>query len=182
MSDIKAAAAAPTKTIMCLVDGSPSGEKALHAAMHWKRDADTLYIVTAVELYVSIPVGVGPAVAFVDPSVLDGANESLKKRATAMIAKYIKETEDKKLPNVIGAVISTTQPKDSVLRYSEDKKVDIMFVGCRGLSAVKRFFLGSFSNYIVNNAKCDVTVVKHHEEESEKDKAGHKEEIITHKS
>jgi nucleotide-binding universal stress UspA family protein len=38
--------------------------------------------------------------------------------------------------------------------------VGTIFVGSRGLGAIKRFLLGSFSNYIVTHASQNVMVVK----------------------
>jgi len=155
------------RTLMVLVDGSDNSKKAFDAVLAWKRPQDKLYVVHAVEVVASIPVGVGPAVAFVDPGVLESANESLKKRGAAIVKDYANKCEELKVPNVITSVLTTQNPKESVVKYAKDKAIETIFVGTRGLGAVKRFFLGSFSNYIVNHADCDVMVVKHDPETHE---------------
>lgn len=46
--------------------------------------------------------------------------------------------------------------KAAAVEYAEQNHVDLIVVGTRGLGAVKSFFVGSFSQYILANPKCDV--------------------------
>jgi len=156
------------KTLLVCVDGSPYAESAFQKVLSWKKPSDKLYVVHAVELVNALPVGIGPAVAFIDPSVIEGTNEALKKRASSLVAAYAKKCEEKKLEHVTAAVLATQDPKESIVKYAKDKGVDTIFVGTRGLGAFSRFFLGSFSNYIVSHAECDVVVVRHAEEQPKK--------------
>jgi nucleotide-binding universal stress UspA family protein len=51
-------------------------------------------------------------------------------------------------------------PAATILRYSEEKQHDLIVTGSRGLGAIREFFLGSVSHYIVQNAKVPVLIVK----------------------
>ncbi len=44
--------------------------------------------------------------------------------------------------------------------YAEEHGMDTIVVGSRGLGAIKRMLLGSFSQYLLSHAKCDVILVK----------------------
>ena len=44
--------------------------------------------------------------------------------------------------------------------YLEDHPMDLVIMGSRGLGVVKGVLLGSVSQYVVEQAKCPVLVVK----------------------
>ncbi len=42
----------------------------------------------------------------------------------------------------------------------DEKKVDFLLIGRRGMSKIKRFFVGSNSRYLTEHANCNVIVIK----------------------
>ena len=50
---------------------------------------------------------------------------------------------------------------DELLAYLDQEKPDLLVMGCRGLSAGKRLFMGSVSDALVHHAPCPVLVVRH---------------------
>lgn len=51
-------------------------------------------------------------------------------------------------------------PGYNIVKFSKDKKFDLIVIGARGQSAVKEIFLGSVSNYVIHKSKIPVLVVK----------------------
>lgn len=51
-------------------------------------------------------------------------------------------------------------PAQSVVDFAGDDDIDLIVVGSRGLSGLKKLFLGSVSNHIVQDAPCAVLIVK----------------------
>ncbi|OZU87149.1 universal stress protein UspA [Virgibacillus indicus] len=51
-------------------------------------------------------------------------------------------------------------PGKRICEYAEEKDIDLIIVGSRGLGNVKKLFLGSVSNNVVQNAKCPILVMK----------------------
>ncbi|KAK8573031.1 hypothetical protein V6N13_048594 [Hibiscus sabdariffa] len=54
-------------------------------------------------------------------------------------------------------------PRDKLCEAIDQIPLSCIIVGNRGLGKLKRAIMGSVSNYVVNNASCPVTVVKHHD-------------------
>ena len=75
---------------------------------------------------------------------------------------HLKDIQSSNTKNIRGTVLTSTlgNPKQEVLQFANDRKIDTIVVGTRDLGKVERFFLGSFSKYIVAHATCPVIVVK----------------------
>lgn len=54
---------------------------------------------------------------------------------------------------------SQKNPGVAISDYAEEKKMDMIIVGHRGLSNLKKLFLGSVSSIIVQRAKCNVLII-----------------------
>ncbi|KAI9333905.1 hypothetical protein BD770DRAFT_402674 [Pilaira anomala] len=53
-----------------------------------------------------------------------------------------------------------TQPYDVLIKYLETETMDCLIMGSRNLSGWKRFFMGSFSDYVQSHVHCPVLIVK----------------------
>lgn len=49
---------------------------------------------------------------------------------------------------------------EQIVKFAEDNQNDLVVMGSHGRSALKRAFLGSVSQAVVNQTKCPVTIVK----------------------
>src|SRR5690625_724782 len=51
-------------------------------------------------------------------------------------------------------------PGEFICEYAENKKIELIIMGSRGLGNIKKLFLGSVSNYVIQHAKCPVMIIK----------------------
>jgi nucleotide-binding universal stress UspA family protein len=54
----------------------------------------------------------------------------------------------------------TGEPADEIIRLANIYKTDLILIGSRGLTGMKRIVLGSVSSQVVEEANCSVLVVK----------------------
>jgi len=74
------------------------------------------------------------------------------------VSKILQEAAAKKITVVYK--VYWGDPKEKISSAVVDAPLDNLVMGCRGLSALKRTFMGSVSNYVTNNVPCPVTIVK----------------------
>lgn len=56
--------------------------------------------------------------------------------------------------------IAHGHPADQILNMTKRKKIDLLVVGSRGITGLRRLFLGSVSHKLVEHAPCSVLVVR----------------------
>ena len=58
------------------------------------------------------------------------------------------------------SILDIASAADSIVNYAEGKKVDLIVMGTKGRTGLKRFLLGSVAAGVVAHASCSVLVVK----------------------
>ncbi|XAR72338.1 hypothetical protein NMG60_11018945 [Bertholletia excelsa] len=96
----------------------------------------------------------GPA----SPELLKSFQENQKRAAMALLERA-KETCSK-YGITAETVTGVGDPKETICAAVEKHHIELLVVGGHSRGPLKRLFLGSVSNYIVNHAKCPVLVVK----------------------
>ena len=81
--------------------------------------------------------------------------DNIKKK----IAEYSSGGINKKIDMKFEIIVSTSIVS-SILDYAEKENVDLIVVGTRGRSSIKKLLLGSTALGLVTYASCPVTVVK----------------------
>ena len=76
------------------------------------------------------------------------------------IRKKIEEDREEKQIKIEGHIIVSTATVDSILDYAEETGVDLIVVGTKGRSGIKKLLLGSTASGIVTYSHCPVTIVK----------------------
>lgn len=88
---------------------------------------------------------------------------SIKRRAEQegieLLKRYKEEAEKQDLVKV-ETILKFGSPKVLVSKSAEDIGADLILCGASGLYAVEQVLLGSVTESIIRNAKCDVLVVR----------------------
>ncbi len=144
-------------TILVLTDGSEPSKHAIeHAAISAGKWGAKLKILTVVSPTPTIYTSVGgftaeynidyeKAIMSYHLSVLEEAKKAIKEKHPD-----VKVTTQIKKGNAV----------QKILEASEEKDVDLVFIGSRGLGGLTGCFLGSISNQIVNHCTKPILVVK----------------------
>ena len=78
--------------------------------------------------------------------------------------KYVDEVKQKAIESKVSVgtdvVISTNSVVKTIVEYAEEKKIDLIVIGSKGMSGLKRMLLGSVASGVVTYADCPVLVVK----------------------
>lgn len=54
----------------------------------------------------------------------------------------------------------TGKPKPAIVQFAKEEKADLIIMGATGMGAFTRLLLGSTTAYVVNNAPCNVLIVR----------------------
>ncbi|AWR97058.1 universal stress protein [Acidianus sulfidivorans JP7] len=139
------------KHIIIAYDGSSHAKKALDIAIDLAKKYEAkLDIIEVVDSSIFAGAGLAPVPADVI--------ESIYNRAKADIEDAKKTAKDKGIE--AEGVVLEGDPATAILEYSNKNNADLIVTGSRGLSSLKRIFLGSVSSRIVQEAKVPVIVVK----------------------
>jgi len=143
----------PPKVFLVAIDESENSERALQKCLELGNKGDEYILVHIIEKN--------------ETTWLDPFHEPLDKyynwqqqqKAKVVLQKYEKICQDMELKYAYEN-IESTDARMAICEEVEKKKPDILVVGSRGLSPVKRMLLGSVSSYLVEHASCPVLVVR----------------------
>lgn len=145
------------KKILVAYDGSNPSKKALQVAMEMVKEepATELYIVHVVK-FEPIPANVYGELAV----ALSQTNfqEAARKHGEEILQEAV-DTAAKEGLHGHTALIEG-DPSSSIIEYAEEKNVDLIIMGNRGLSPFREFFLGSVSHRVTQMSKASVLIVK----------------------
>ena len=136
--------------ILVPIDGSPNSLRGLEKAIEY-----------AEKTHSSITI---LHVATLPPVHVIGHSEDKVKKALAKKANpFIKDAEDRcknsNIPFNTKLIYGSDPPYD-IEKFAKKHKHDLIIVGAKGKSTLKRLFLGSVSSYLVQTSKTPVTVIK----------------------
>lgn len=147
--------------ILVAVDGSEHAWKALDLAC----DLATQYGASVIALHV-VPYEPMPEAlrAFASTEHIRIEEENARFHYSKTLGDNLtREAERRARDKGVTAVVGRTEegrPADSILATAEDEGVDMIVVGCRGLSDAKALVLGSVSHQVANHAHCTCLTVK----------------------
>ena len=136
--------------ILVPIDGSPNSTRGLEKAIELARKTESSITLLHVASLPPIHVIGHP---------LDKVKKSLAKKAH----KFIKDAEDRCINENIQSttkLIYGSDPPYDIEQFARKYKHDMIVIGAKGKSTLKRLFLGSVSSYLVQTVKIPVTVIK----------------------
>ncbi len=128
------------KTILCAIEATKEGKAVLSKASELSKLCNGKLIVIHVIPYTLLP---------------KDYQKTLKENVSPKIEKISAEFDIPKK----NQIIKVGKPYENICTLAEKRKADVIIIGThskKGLNAL----LGSTANGVVNNAKCDVSLVK----------------------
>ena len=136
------------KNILVPVDGSEGADRAIEKAVMLEKlcnaKVNFLYVANINQLAIN---------AVLSDAILDSVTKAgnvILERAMEMVPEGVEKE----------SFSDTGSPAVVVLDFAESNNIDLIVMGSRGLGVVKGVLLGSVSQYVVEQAKCPVLVVK----------------------
>ncbi len=136
------------KNILVPVDGSEGADRAIEKAVMLAKicgaKLNFLYVANINQLAIN---------AVLSDAILDSVTKAgnvILDRALEMVPAGIAKE----------SFSDTGSPAVVVLDFAETNDIDLIVMGSRGLGVVKGVLLGSVSQYVVEQSKCPVLVVK----------------------
>jgi nucleotide-binding universal stress UspA family protein len=147
--------------ILVAIDGSESAWKALDLASDLATQYGAKVIALHVVPYEPLPEALR-AFASTEHIRLEEENARFHYSRTLgdnLTREAERRARDKGVTSVVGRT-DEGRPADSILATAEEEDVDMIVVGCRGLSDARGLVLGSVSHKVANHARCTCLTVK----------------------
>ena len=139
------------QTVVVGTDGSPNAEIAVREAARFaKADGAALHLVTA---YPDIPT-YGESIA----SSAKRDRIDLREVAEGVLSRTAAELEADGLD-----VMTSAREGDAahvILELAREQDADLIVIGARGLTGIRRFLLGSVSSKLSHHAECSLLIVR----------------------
>lgn len=149
------------KKILVAVDGSEYAKRAEEYAIKLAKDEDgEITAITVGDIsYIAVPAGIDGTT--MPQMTIAEAIENEKKNMEKILNEFKQTAEEENIK--VNTIAKIGKPTTEIIEESE-KGYDVIVIGSRGLTGIKRFFLGSVAEYVVRHSKIPVLVVKDKEE------------------
>ena len=146
--------------ILVPIDGSTYSKHAadygINIAKKFNSELTILYVV-----YSPLGYEYSNLIGLATPSQIDLVIENARKEAQKWFDEILKPVEsDDRLKIKTEVVTSSISVLATILEYSEKEKTDLIVLGTKGRTGLKKLLLGSTAEGVVTYAHCPVMVVK----------------------
>jgi nucleotide-binding universal stress UspA family protein len=96
-------------------------------------------------------------------SQLDSANASHNRVEDLLISvekEIVSEIEINAPPSHVWQVLDVASAADSIVNYADSKKADLIVIGTKRRTGLKRLLLGSVASGVVTHASCPVLITR----------------------
>lgn len=146
-------------SIVVGTDGSETAGEAVRQAVELaKLCGATLHVVTAYKLPTVTGVAALGAEALAYPAdLMEKTSKSLHDEVEAMLQRIATDVSREGVS--VKTYASSAEPADAIISVAEQEGADLVVVGSRDMSGVRRFMLGSVSNKVSHHAPCSVLII-----------------------
>jgi len=150
----------PIRRILVPVDGSkPSIDASVQAidiAKHLDAELIALYVVSPDIRYDYMEDIITPRL----PRALKDVMMIAMQKGERHVKKVQQKASQKKVKVKTDVVIGVSSIVKEIVGYSEKNRIDMIVIGSRGLSGIKKMLLGSVASGVVTYSHCPVLVAK----------------------
>lgn len=141
--------------ILVPVDGSEFSLNAAKYAIRIAKDENAqllcIHIITP-----RIPYGYSTSIPTTDKSHAD-----IKDKVESWFDKVRQIAKNEGLPAVkTDVLVDVKSVSESILNYSANENIDLIVIGTKGRTGLKRFLMGSVANAVIQHAHCHVLLVR----------------------
>jgi nucleotide-binding universal stress UspA family protein/predicted transcriptional regulator len=145
--------------ILIAIDGSESSLRAADFAIQLATKEDSARVILLNILGISTAKQVASSIILA-PTFGLKEYERYKREAKKWLDKIGKKFEEKGIQTIVEIVGGPVPAASSIVNYAENQNVDLIVVGTRGKSGIKKLLLGSVASSVVSHASSNVLVVK----------------------
>jgi len=138
------------RKILVPIDGSANSVRGLEKAIEFAKNDNSS--ITLLHIMTLPPV-----------HVLGHSKDKVKMSLAKKAQQFLQDAEDRCLNQNISLttkIIYGYDPAYDIEQFIKKSKYDMVVIGAKGKSSLKRLFLGSVSSYLVQTLKIPVTVIK----------------------
>lgn len=139
--------------ILVPIDGSECSWEALEKAIQLGKLFRSKIVVVHVIQHPIIPYSDN-----ISGTIIDKLVENLTSQGRELLYKAKSRIEEHGLEAY--TLLESGQPADVIVEVAKRERVDLIVIGDKGVSRVRRFLLGGTSDAVVHHAKCPVLVFK----------------------
>jgi nucleotide-binding universal stress UspA family protein len=141
--------------ILVPIDGSPTSRKAADMAIDIAKKYGSELIFMTVARRPEI-IGTGSS-GYGGVYNLDMLTDELQKHQTKILDEFVEKLDLTGIKTEKKLAVGT--PAEEIADAAEELSADLIVIGRRGYSRIKRFFVGSVSQRVISEAHCPVLVV-----------------------
>ena len=88
-------------------------------------------------------------------------HHEIKENAIKMLDRKIKKYEYENIDNIsLKSKVIIGNPAEEIIKFANDKAIDLIVMGTTGLSGIKKFVFGSVARNVSEKANCPVMLVR----------------------
>ncbi len=148
------------KKILAAIDGSSLSMKAAEFAIDVAQRYGSKLTILHVSYSQSGFAYTSEMSGLITPSTLSDLSNKAKREAEKWFDEIIQKSKDRNIEVKTDAVFTAISVVEAIISYSEKENIDLIVIGSKGHSGLKKLIVGSVASGIVTYAHCPVMIIK----------------------